>query len=1178
MVITGHPLHLDPVHSVVAFEPLAGLDAAVPIVMLPVRVETRWFPVDDATRIELRIRVFPDEVHVAAPLAATGSERESAAAYFAARTADGPDAPSTRQCFAQLVDSTGASRAAWLVRALAPGMPAVPDADTDTRTPTVAAMPQRWIAIAKAPGLRTTATGLPIAANLPAAPHGNDASTPDAYLGKTLSWVTDFVAAEQAGMALRMTMLRADAARLDELLVVGVPTSDADASAAVLGDLLARHAGGTGAELLPPGTPTNSVGRATDPGRTAIGASPTGDAQRTLAALGVDAAIACDVVADAVDRGGVARAMNLALWPATWGAFLVDQAGQSAGTVAAARALYLNHVRPTGPYPTLCAGAQPYGLLPATSLARWPVTSPRGALAALLVKVAADWQPAAASVPRLVDSTDLDRDLLAVLRRAPASTTAWIRQVFDSQTATLLLNNGPRVYALLHHLNVQITTALGVPAAMPIFDRVVGDHVRRLGIPFVAPGSAPRDRPLAVNYLTAIANAATPADLAAGTGAPSPKTLLYLLARYASVHARSAPSHDLSTATTGAMTELAHTTTFAVAEHAAATTVAETGAATSVSVGGHGPVVLPSSAAREHAATLRALGAVSVGELESAFHAVLDSAAFRVDAWTTALAKERLEALRAPRPRASYVSGWAWVERPRPRTRAAPGGYLHAPSLAQVRTAAVLRAGYEAHRLDDAGSTLAIDLSSERVRGARWLLAGMRDGRPIARLLGDHLERWLLARDPNTDLLALRRSSVAAGQPVPDLADGWALYHAWTAQQATSTLPAARAPALAELVALIDAVADLLLAETVHNAIAGASSARAGAALDALQRGEVATPDPRVDRTSTDGVSVRRRVALALHDAPGWPGPARPRATAAPRLEGFAAQILGAPAGASITITDRLPSATTGTTVTRTLADLDLCALDVVALAGGGSDRALLDRAAATVPTIDGATRTVVASPALDAVILRAAALSRLSRTARPLDPGEVGEAAGGNPLVALAALPVVASAPGELAAWLSDVARARPALEPLDLLVLVAPDALPTSRRTLPDGTDLAIVGALAGVAEVLVIDAWSESAPAATISTGVAFPYDAPRAQPPQAILLAVPPPTIAWSLSLVEAIIDETIAAARLRMCDSERVRNQLVPAIVVPDDPHDFENTLDLHSVVAVAAVTNLEVLR
>src|SRR5204863_3273439 len=69
-------------------------------------------------------------------------------------------------------------------------------------------------------------------------------------------------------------------------------------------------------------------------------------------------------------------------------------------------------------------------------------------------------------------------------------------------------------------------------------------------------------------------------------------------------------------------------------------------------------------------------------------------------------------------------------------------GYIHAPSLGQAATGAVLRSGHLAH-LDGPDAPLALDLSSRRVRLALALLDGVRAGQPLAALLGYRLERGL---------------------------------------------------------------------------------------------------------------------------------------------------------------------------------------------------------------------------------------------------------------------------------------------------------------------------------------------------------------------------------------------------------------------------------------------------
>jgi hypothetical protein len=68
---------------------------------------------------------------------------------------------------------------------------------------------------------------------------------------------------------------------------------------------------------------------------------------------------------------------------------------------------------------------------------------------------------------------------------------------------------------------------------------------------------------------------------------------------------------------------------------------------------------------------------------------------------------------------------------------------IHAPSLNQAVTAALLRGGYLANATPEAPDTLAVGLTSRRVRTALGLLEGMRNGQSLGALLGYQLERGL---------------------------------------------------------------------------------------------------------------------------------------------------------------------------------------------------------------------------------------------------------------------------------------------------------------------------------------------------------------------------------------------------------------------------------------------------
>ena len=110
------------------------------------------------------------------------------------------------------------------------------------------------------------------------------------------------------------------------------------------------------------------------------------------------------------------------------------------------------------------------------------------------------------------------------------------------------------------------------------------------------------------------------------------------------------------------------------------------------------------------------------------------------------------------------------------------------------------------------------------------------------------------------------------------------------------------APLVAELDALVgmlDAVADALTAESVHQVVLG-NPERAGASLDAVARRQVPPPELEFARTPRTGTAVTHRVALAV-PAPdrlpaGWPtGDDQIRALAEPALHAWAATLLGDP-------------------------------------------------------------------------------------------------------------------------------------------------------------------------------------------------------------------------------------------------------------------------------------------
>lgn len=173
-------------------------------------------------------------------------------------------------------------------------------------------------------------------------------------------------------------------------------------------------------------------------------------------------------------------------------------------------------------------------------------------------------------------------------------------------------------------------------------------------------------------------------------------------------------------------------------------------------------------------ADLRHLARLPSATLDLLLHEVLDAYSYRLDAWLTSLATSRLSARRDAGVRGVIVGAYGWVEDLRPAQPPTPidpppddepdvvagdsSGFVHAPSLGQATTAAVLRSGHLSHGdAADGVHPLAIDLSSRRVRVAQQLLDGIGAGQPLAALLGYRFERGLHDRGLDVYIEPFRR-------------------------------------------------------------------------------------------------------------------------------------------------------------------------------------------------------------------------------------------------------------------------------------------------------------------------------------------------------------------------------------------------------------------------------------
>src|SRR3954453_11214414 len=93
------------------------------LVLFPVRVETRFFPQTDGS-VELRVRVYPDAIHVDSHEPELTAEEVTWGQHFWEQTwrAANEDARS-RAAWQQLADRFDPPRASWVARALQPQNP-----------------------------------------------------------------------------------------------------------------------------------------------------------------------------------------------------------------------------------------------------------------------------------------------------------------------------------------------------------------------------------------------------------------------------------------------------------------------------------------------------------------------------------------------------------------------------------------------------------------------------------------------------------------------------------------------------------------------------------------------------------------------------------------------------------------------------------------------------------------------------------------------------------------------------------------------------------------------------------------------------------------------------------------------------------------------------------------------
>lgn len=405
------------------------------------------------------------------------------------------------------------------------------------------------------------------------------------------------------------------------------------------------------------------------------------------------------------------------------------------------------------------------------------------------------------------------------------------------------------------------------------------------------------------------------------------------------------------------------------------------------------------------------INTLPTAELNRLLSEHIDLCSYRLDAWILGQSNKRLSEQRSKKPKGIHLGSYGWIENLRPggerkevinlpASLTKKGdvvysdedneGFIHAPSINQAIAAAVLRSGYQANsQEEDLENTMAVNLSSARVRMALGLLDGVRSGLEVGAVLGFQFERGLHERyqiaeldkyiqplrkkfplsvpidETTNEQENARETNVVNGMNfldrINETLDSLEFENDATLYQVLTVSDFLNCPQwlkqivknenegvlnkveLKVIIAEIDrmanafdALGDLAISESVYQIVQG-NHVRAAAMVNALAEGKN-PPVPQIVDTPRSGTVVTQKVVMNLKPVDssvnaqptGWNTPMTPRALVEPSVNNWLGDILGSPKRIRCIVEYQENNATKSVTVT--VHDLQLQPIDFLYL------------------------------------------------------------------------------------------------------------------------------------------------------------------------------------------------------------------------------------------------------